>query len=56
VLLHKRPLNADPNLIYLEDGRIIPMPPSKRGQNLKQYQWKKGAGSPNPGGKRKAAK
>ena len=53
MLLHKRPNDADPNLIYLEDGRIIPMPPSRRGSNLKQYQWVKGT-SANPGGKPKA--
>lgn len=55
MLLHKRPVNADPDLIYLEDGRIISMPPSRRGLNLVPYRWVKGK-SANPGGTPKAAK
>lgn len=37
-------------IITLEDGRTVTMPVSKRGSNLKPYQFQKGV-SGNPGGK-----
>lgn len=39
-----------PEIITLEDGRTITMPPSKRGEHLKKWQFQKGV-SGNPGGK-----
>lgn len=46
--ISKPPKETTP--ITLEDGRIINMPASKRGSNLKPYQFQKGV-SGNPGGK-----
>lgn len=44
----KPPKEAE--LLTLEDGRTISMPASKRGANLKPYQFQKGV-SGNPGGR-----